>query len=92
MNICICIIESLCCTPETNNIVNQLYSNKIQILKRQKKQALITAGANNRLTKNRKREKLKNELTIGALKASTYSWNLGGHVHESGCAHAQERP
>ena len=27
MNICICITESLCCTSETNNIVNQLYSN-----------------------------------------------------------------
>jgi len=23
----ICIYESLCCTPETNNIVNQLYFN-----------------------------------------------------------------
>ena len=23
----ICITESLCCTPETNNIVDQLYSN-----------------------------------------------------------------
>ena len=25
---CICITESLCCTPETNNIVNQLCSKK----------------------------------------------------------------
>ena len=28
------ITESLCCTPETNNIVNQRYSNKIKILKK----------------------------------------------------------
>ena len=27
VHICICIIDTLCCTPETN-IVNQLYSNK----------------------------------------------------------------
>ena len=27
-NIYICVTESLCCTPETNNIVNQLYFNK----------------------------------------------------------------
>ena len=26
--ISICIMDSLCCTPETNNIVSQLYSNK----------------------------------------------------------------
>ena len=32
MDICICITESLCCTPQTNNIVNQLYSNKDQKL------------------------------------------------------------
>ena len=28
MDICICITDSLCCTPETHNIVNQLYSNQ----------------------------------------------------------------
>ena len=25
---CMCITQSLCCTPENNNIVNQLYFNK----------------------------------------------------------------
>ena len=25
---CICITDSLCCTPETNNFVKQLYANK----------------------------------------------------------------
>ena len=34
MNTCMRITESLCCTPETNNIVNQRYSNKIKILKK----------------------------------------------------------
>ena len=34
MDICICKADSLCCTPETNNMVNQLYSNKK--LKKQK--------------------------------------------------------
>ena len=34
VDICICIADSLCCTPETNNMVNQLYSNKK--LKKQK--------------------------------------------------------
>ena len=29
----VCITESLCCTPETNNIVNRLYSNTKYILK-----------------------------------------------------------
>ena len=29
----ICITESLCYTPETNNIINQLYFNKIKDLK-----------------------------------------------------------
>ena len=29
MNICICITESLCHIPETIDIINQLYSNKI---------------------------------------------------------------
>ena len=29
--------DSLCCTAENNNIVNQLYSNKKLILKRKKK-------------------------------------------------------
>jgi len=37
-----------------------------------KNQTLITAGVNNRLTKKLKREKLKNELAVGALKASIY--------------------
>ena len=27
---CMCMIDSLCCTPETNNIVNQLHSNKLK--------------------------------------------------------------
>ena len=30
MDMCISITEALCCTPETNNTVNQLYSNKIK--------------------------------------------------------------
>ena len=34
MSICICISESLCCTPETNSFVDQLYSQK----KKKKKQ------------------------------------------------------
>ena len=37
---CICITESLCCTPETNkhNIANQLYSNiKLKLKKKKKK-------------------------------------------------------
>lgn len=38
---------------------------------------MITAGAKNRLTKNLKWEKL-NELTLRALKAPTYFWDLGG--------------
>ena len=29
MNICIYVIESPCYTPETNNPVNQLYTNNI---------------------------------------------------------------
>ena len=28
--LCICITDSLCCTAETNNAVNQLYPNKIK--------------------------------------------------------------
>ena len=33
MDTCIYITESLCYTPETNSIVNQLHFNKINILK-----------------------------------------------------------
>ena len=29
MNICICIADSLCCKPEANITLNQLYPNKI---------------------------------------------------------------
>ena len=29
MDICICMTDSLCCTPETNTTLSQLYSNKI---------------------------------------------------------------
>ena len=29
----ICITDSLCCTAEINNIVNQLHFNKINVLK-----------------------------------------------------------
>ena len=36
-DMCICVADSLCCTAETNNIVKQLYFNKI--LKRKKDQA-----------------------------------------------------
>ena len=41
MDTCICIIESPCCTPETNNIVDQLYLKKLKLklnLKKQKRQ------------------------------------------------------
>ena len=30
-------MKSLCCTPETNNIVNQLYFNKVTFLKKQER-------------------------------------------------------
>ena len=32
-NVCMCITESTCCTAEINNIVNQLYFNKINLKK-----------------------------------------------------------
>ena len=35
-NVHICINESLCCTPETNNMVNQLYVSKINFKKTEK--------------------------------------------------------
>ena len=28
VGMCVCITDSLCCSAETNNTVNQLYSNK----------------------------------------------------------------
>ena len=31
----ICITDSLCCTAETNNIVNQLYSSKTWLKKKE---------------------------------------------------------
>jgi len=36
VNILICVIESLCCTLETNTTVNQLYSNKMKSKKEEK--------------------------------------------------------
>ena len=43
MNICICIINSLCCTAETYSIVNQLYSNKT-FQKRKKENSMMIKG------------------------------------------------
>ena len=40
MNICICIIDSLCYTAETYSIVNQLYSNKT-FQKRKKENSMM---------------------------------------------------
>ena len=28
VDIAICLTDSLCCTPEANNVVNQLYTNE----------------------------------------------------------------
>ena len=42
MNMCLCITESLFCTHETNTIVNQLYSNKIKILKKERLSCIKT--------------------------------------------------
>ena len=38
MNTCICITESLCCTPETNTTLNQLQSTEIKKKKIKPKQ------------------------------------------------------
>ena len=36
MNVHLCVAESLCCTPGTKNIINQLNSNKIKTKKQAK--------------------------------------------------------
>ena len=43
------IYDSLCCTPETNNIVNQLYSNKN--LKKEMKKLQLTPQKHKRSEK-----------------------------------------
>ena len=37
MGVCVCMGDSLCCIPETNAIVGQLYFNKIYVKKEEER-------------------------------------------------------
>ena len=44
MDACICMIESLPCSPETDNIVNHLYPNTKIKVKKKKKEKKFSSG------------------------------------------------
>lgn len=66
-------------------------TNRQQLWTSQLPRGVITAGANNKLTKSVKGETREWGVYGGLNKPSTYSWDLKLHAMQ-GCVHAQGKP